>query len=160
DADGVLAVSASGQERRPRRLTGTALCLLGAGLVAHASRAAVPAETPNYTPVLTVGYGQELYHKTARCGSCHRWAGDGEGRPDAAMPHFDAYGYSHDKCYGLTEAEIGGAAPPDSPRSLQRREIEAIVNYLQAKVVGRGPPTRAECRDVNGDSPTCEAYPR
>jgi hypothetical protein len=138
-------------------------------------------------PVLTLDYGRELFTKKGRCVSCHGWAGDGEGQPHSAgdapnlrvtklsrdalievigcgrpgtpMPHFNAYAYSHDKCYGLTEAEIGSDIPPDAPASLQRREIEAVVNYLQAKVIGRGKPTKAQCIEVNGQDPQCDAYP-
>lgn len=132
-------------------------------------------------------YGKELFELKGRCTSCHGWAGDGRGQPHSAgnaanlrksqldrdrliqviscglpgtpMPHFDAYGYTDDKCYGMTAADMGANIPPDAPRSLQRREIEVLVDYLQAKIVGHGEPTRQECIEFNGSGPECNAYP-
>ena len=134
-----------------------------------------------------IDYGLELYKLKGRCNSCHGWAGDGMGaphsagnganlrktklsrkeiteviscgRPGTAMPHFNAFAYSEDHCYGATEADLGDAIPPDAPRSLQRREIEAIVDYLNARVIGRGEPNKADCIEFYGNRPVCDPYP-
>jgi hypothetical protein len=50
----------------------------------------------------------------------------------------------------MTEAEIGDKKPPPPTAALQKREIEAIVAYLEAKVVGKGAPTVADCEEYFG----------
>jgi mono/diheme cytochrome c family protein len=133
-----------------------------------------------------IEYGKELYQSKARCISCHGWAGDGMGAahsagdaanlrkskldhaqlvqiiscgiPGTAMPHFNAFAYSEDKCYDMLELEVGANIPPKPPRPLQQREIEVLINYLTARIIGRGTPTRAECAEFYGDSPVCEEY--
>lgn len=131
-------------------------------------------------------YGQELYQYKARCISCHGWAADGQGaphsagdaanlrvtrldrqqliqviscgRPGTAMPHFDAFAYREDLCFGLNEQQVGANIPPDPPKPLQQREIEVLVDYLQAQIIGHGEPSRADCEKFYGDSPVCERY--
>jgi hypothetical protein len=50
------------------------------------------------------------------------------------------------------------ALPPTT--TLQKREIEAIADYLLAKAVGRGPVTREECEEMfGGGARSCGAYP-
>ncbi len=131
-----------------------------------------------------LSYGRELYEYKGRCISCHGWAGDGKGAPHSAgdaanlrktaltrdqlieviscgipgsaMPHFNAFAYSEDKCYGMLEADIGKNIPPNPPRPLQQREIGVLVDFLQARVIGKGAPSRADCIDFYGDSPVCD----
>ena len=50
----------------------------------------------------------------------------------------------------MTEAEVGDKKPPNPTAGLQKREIEAIVAYLEAKIVGKGPPTVADCEEYFG----------
>jgi hypothetical protein len=50
----------------------------------------------------------------------------------------------------MTAEEVGDKKPPTPTAWLQKREIEAIVAYLEAKVVGKGPPTVADCEDYFG----------
>jgi hypothetical protein len=50
----------------------------------------------------------------------------------------------------MTEAEMGDKKPPPPTAALQKREIEAIVAYLEAKVVGKGAPTVADCEEYFG----------
>jgi hypothetical protein len=50
----------------------------------------------------------------------------------------------------MTDAEIGEKKPPAPTAGLQKREIEAIVAYLEAKVVDKGPPTVADCEEYFG----------
>lgn len=134
-----------------------------------------------------LSYGKELYEFKGRCISCHGWAGDGMGAPHSAgnaanlrqtkldreqliqiiscgvpgtaMPHFNAFAYSEDACYGMQTADIGTNIPPRPPRPLQQREIGVLVDYLLAKVIGRGKPSRGECAEFYGDSPVCDDYP-
>ncbi len=85
----------------------------------------------------------------------------GCGRPGAAMPRFDDQAYAEKRCYGgTTEAVLSRDLPP--PGSLlQRREIEALVDFLQAKIIGRGPITRDECLEAFGEraAKSCAQYP-
>ena len=54
------------------------------------------------------------------------------------MPHFDKYAYEDKACYGLSARELGKDVPPD-PHStpLTKREIEAVVDYILATLVGK-----------------------
>jgi mono/diheme cytochrome c family protein len=127
-----------------------------------------------------VGLGKRLYQDKATCGFCHGWSGDGAGDPQSpgkaanlretkldhgqlveiircgvpggtAMPHFDKFAWTKgEECFGMTEAEIGDKKPSAPPAALQKREIEAIVAYLEAKVVGKGQPTVADCEEYFG----------
>ena len=56
------------------------------------------------------------------------------------------------RCYGMTEAELGPRTPslPHST-TLQKREIETLADYLLAKIIRRGPVTRAECLEALGE---------
>jgi mono/diheme cytochrome c family protein len=59
------------------------------------------------------------------------------GRPGAEMPAFDR---SASTCSG----EGGGELYP-APRTLTSAEVDAVVAYLRARIVGRGRITKAEC---------------
>ena len=61
----------------------------------------------------------------------------------------------------MTETELGPQAPSLPPSTtLQKREMEAIADYLVAKVIGRGPVTREECEEMFGkDARSCGEYP-
>src|SRR5260370_20888190 len=59
------------------------------------------------------------------------------GRPGTGMPSFDAGAYSVRACYGRPL----GAAPDNlqpTPRTLSADEIDALITYLQERIVGRG----------------------
>ena len=64
-------------------------------------------------------------------------------------------------CYGVTEAELGTQRPSPPPTTtLQKREIEAVADYLLAKVINRGPVTREECEERFGQGArSCGQYP-
>jgi mono/diheme cytochrome c family protein len=134
-------------------------------------------------------YGRRLYLDKAQCAYCHGWAADGAGepqsnggaanlrdtkmnrdqlieiilcgRPGTPMPHFDEQAYTDQRCYGLSEADLGGKTPSLPPgATLQKREAAAIADYLLAKVIGRGPVTREECEEVYGErGRSCGQYP-
>jgi hypothetical protein len=135
-------------------------------------------------------FGRRIFQDKAQCVFCHGWAGDGAGapqssggaanlretklnreqlievincgRPGQAMPRFDDQAYAEKRCYGgITEAALGQDLPPLPPGSLlQRREIEALVDFLQAKIINRGPITRDECLEAFGEraAHSCAQY--
>ena len=78
-----------------------------------------------------------------------------------ADPHYDEAAYTDKRCYGMTEAELGTSVPALPPGStLQKREVEAIADYLLAKFIGRGAVTHEECEEVFGTGGrACGQYP-
>jgi hypothetical protein len=84
------------------------------------------------------------------------------GRPTTPMPRFDEDAYTDDRCYGMTEKELGTQVPALPPGgTLRQREAEAVADYLLAKVIGRGLVTREECEEAfDGDARSCGPYPQ
>jgi mono/diheme cytochrome c family protein len=145
--------------------------------VAVALAVALPAQAQSAGDI---AMGKRLYQEKATCGFCHGWSGDGAGDPQSpgkaadlrqtkldhdqlfevircgvpggtAMPHFDKFAWTKgEECFGMTDAEVGDKKPPPPTATLQKREIEAIVAYLEAKVVGKAPPTVADCEEYFG----------
>jgi mono/diheme cytochrome c family protein len=81
------------------------------------------------------------------------------GRPGGTgMPAFDEGAYKTRACYDRPL----GAAPDNlypTPRTLSPDEIDAVVAYLQARVIGRGRITREECLAYyDGESDWCEDF--
>ena len=77
----------------------------------------------------------------------------GCGRPGGAgMPAFDVGAYKVRACYGRP---LG--APPDnlypSGVTLTPDQIDAVIVYLQARIIGRGRITKAECLAYYADRP-------
>jgi len=133
--------------------------------------------------------GRRIFLEKADCQYCHGWAGDGAGQgqspggaanlrrsqlgreqlmmviscgiPGTAMPHFDDQAYTDKRCYGMTEAELGARTPSSPPStSLPKRDVEAVADYLLAKIIGRGPITREECAENFGPrAHSCDDYP-
>jgi hypothetical protein len=83
------------------------------------------------------------------------------GIPGTAMPHFDELAYTDKRCYGMSEADLGSRTPPFPPSTtLVGREVEVLADYLIAKIIGRGPITRAECIENFGErARSCNDYP-
>jgi mono/diheme cytochrome c family protein len=136
----------------------------------------------------SVAAGMRIFRQKGDCQACHGWAGDGRkmdsqmpdganlrttkldrdkliiaikcGVPGKAMPAFDRLAYSDGRCYGMTQAalkKLGGL--PDPPATLQTREIEAVADFLIAKVVGKGPMDRAKCIEYWGsDVEACSEF--
>jgi mono/diheme cytochrome c family protein len=162
----------------PRSTALVAAAALAATMTALAAQPADPA-----------AYGRRLYHDKAQCSFCHGWAADGAGepqsnggaanlrqsflnreqlievimcgRPGTPMPHYDELAYTDKRCYGVTEAELGAQRPfPPPSTTLQKREIEAIADYLLAKVIGHRPVTREDCEEMFGQGArSCGQYP-
>jgi hypothetical protein len=131
--------------------------------------------------------GKKLY-SSANCVGCHKWSGIGGGgyggaaaslresklnrdnmimtvncgRPGTGMPYFDTDAYSDGRCYGMTHDKL----PPESKviaanRFLNKREVELVVDYVQAKIVGQGSPTFEQCRAFYGaDTRACDVFPK
>ncbi len=154
----------------------------GSALLFAAARAQAP-------DAADVAEGLRLYQQKGNCQACHGWAADGRktdsqmpdgpnlretkldraklvatvkcGRPGTGMPAFDKFAYSDGRCYGMKEADLKKFATrmPDPPATLQQREVELIVDFLMAKVVGKGPMDRAQCVDFWGaDVDACREF--
>jgi mono/diheme cytochrome c family protein len=124
--------------------------------------------------------------KTAGCADCHGPFADGDredddfpiganlrttrldpsalemtircGRAGTGMPSFDEEAYTTRECYGRPEGPQPGSLQP-TPRTLTLDEIDAVIAYLRARIIGRGKITREECLSYYEDQPdTCEDY--
>ena len=138
-----------------------------------------------------VAEGMRLYRTKGDCQSCHGWAADGRkmdsqmpdganlrttrlnrellllaikcGRPGKGMPAFDRLAYSDDRCYNMkkSDLEAKNLTMPDPPATLQVREMERILDFLQMKVIGKGPMDRAKCIEYWGtDQDVCKEFPK
>src|SRR5262245_19488385 len=66
------------------------------------------------------------------------------GKPNTGMPHFDEGAYTQRGCYGQPPGPVPDALYP-TPRIMSADEIEAVVTYLRARVIGRRAVTPEEC---------------
>jgi Cytochrome C oxidase, cbb3-type, subunit III len=155
-------------------------------VLAGASDARVAAQGTAPDPS-DLAEGRRLYEQKANCQACHGWSGDGHktdnqmpdganlretklpraglvmtikcGRLNSQMPAFDKFAYSDGRCYGKTQADLKSYATrmPDPPATLQQREIDLIVDFLMARVVGKGPMDHAKCVEFWGeDAEVCK----
>lgn len=161
---------------------------VGAPLVAAVALAAACIAAP-IARADEVARGQRIWHDKAECNFCHGWAGDGMGgfhhpgrppslritqlgrdqirtliqcgRPGTPMPYFDRFAYTDKRCYGMTEADLGEKMMPNRASiTLQHDEIDALADYVAAKIKGAGPVTRAECTEYFGGATSrCDPYP-
>ncbi|MEO8260757.1 MAG: cytochrome c [Acidobacteriota bacterium] len=169
-----------------RTLSAAALSLAIVGIVRVPSGAAAQAPNPE-----DVAEGMRLYRQKGDCQACHGWAADGRkmdsqmpdganlrttrlnrdnlitaikcGRPGKSMPAFDRLAYSDGRCYQMKEADLKrqGLQLPDPPATLQPREVDMIVDFLFAKVIGKGPMDRAACIEYWGsDVDACRDLPK
>ena len=151
------------------RLGTGALLMLIAISTGAAQLAAQPADNS--------AYGRRLFLDKAQCSFCHGWAADGSGepqsnggaanlrqsflnrdqlvevimcgRPGTPMPHYDDLAYTDQRCYGVTEAELGAQVPAlPLSTTLQKREAEAIADYLLARSHRSRP---GDARGMRGD---------
>jgi hypothetical protein len=138
-----------------------------------------------------IAEGGRLFRQKANCQACHGWAGNGRkmdsqmpdganlrettldrqnlitvikcGRPGTGMPAFDRFAYSDGRCYGLKQADLraSGKGMPDPPATLQVREVEAIADFLAAKVVKQGAMDHAKCIEFWGSEvEACNEFPK
>jgi hypothetical protein len=138
-----------------------------------------------------VAEGMRLYQQKGNCQACHGWAGDGHktdsqmpdganlretklnraglvmvikcGRLNSQMPAFDKFAYSDGRCYGKTQSDLKSypTRMPDPPATLQQREIDRIADFMNAKVVGKGPMNHAKCVEFWGsETDACKEFPK
>ena len=138
-----------------------------------------------------VAEGMRLFRTKGDCQSCHGWAADGRkmdtqmpdganlrttrlnrelllmtikcGRPGKGMPAYDRLAYSDGRCYGMKASDLAtkGLSMPDPPATLQVREMESILDFLQVKVIGKGPMDHAKCIEYWGsDQDVCKEFPQ
>jgi mono/diheme cytochrome c family protein len=161
-----------------------AIAILAVPFVAPAARA--QDQQPSASDIAD---GMRLYEQKGACQACHGWSGDGHkgdsqmpdganlretklnraglvttikcGRLNSQMPAFDKFAYSDGRCYGKKQADLK-AYPirmPDPAATLQQREIDLIVDFLMAKVVGKGPMDHAKCVDFWGsEADACKGF--
>ena len=151
---------------------------------------AVPSVRAQLADPQDIRAGAELFRQKGDCQACHGWAGDGQkmnnempdganlretkldrndlittikcGRPGSGMPAFDKFAYSDGRCYGLKQADVKarGLTVSDPASPLIQREIENLADFLFAKVVGKGPVTRASCVEYwSADIDLCKSLP-
>jgi cytochrome c553 len=151
---------------------------------------AVPSVRAQLADPQDIRAGAELFRQKGDCQACHGWAGDGQkmnnempdganlretkldrndlittikcGRPGTGMPAFDKFAYSDGRCYGLKQADLKarGLTLSDPASPLIQREIENLADFLFAKVVGKGPVTRASCVEYwSADIDLCKSLP-
>jgi hypothetical protein len=149
------------------------------------------ASTQTQPTAEDVAAGMRIYRQKGDCQACHGWAADGRkmdsqmpdganlrttlldrpklisaikcGRPGRNMPAFDRLAYSDGRCFGMTDADLKKRqlSLPDPANTLQPREIELVVDFLLAKVVGKGPMDRAKCIEYWGsDVEACKEFPK
>jgi Cytochrome C oxidase, cbb3-type, subunit III len=138
-----------------------------------------------------VADGMRLFEQKGNCQACHGWAGDGRktdsqmpdganlresklnraglvtaikcGRLNSQMPAFDKFAYSDGRCYGKKQADLKAypTRMPDPPATLQQREIDLVVDFLIAKVVGKGSMDHAKCVEFWGsETDACKEFPK
>ena len=136
-----------------------------------------------------IAAGMSLFMQKGDCQACHGWAGDGRkmdnqmpdganlretaldrdmlvmtikcGRPGRDMPAYDRLAYSDGRCYGmkLEELKSRGLTLPDPPATLQPREVDLLVDFLLARVVGKDPMDRARCVEYwGGEVDACAQF--
>ena len=128
--------------------------------------------------------GRRVYEK-ANCVGCHKWHGGGGGgygsaalslretalgrpelievircgRPATRMPYHERKAYEGAPCYGgMSKSDLGADFPPKAATFLREQEIEAVADYVQNQLQGKGEPTHDDCVAFWGaDNRECEA---
>jgi mono/diheme cytochrome c family protein len=115
--------------------------------------------------------GKTVY-RDANCIGCHKWHGGGGGgyggaalslrdtmldreqlieviacgRPGTRMPYHVRGAYKQVDCYaGTTQADLGDDFPPKAAKLLRDQQIEAVADYLMARLQGQGAATFEQC---------------
>ncbi|HHZ66386.1 MAG TPA: c-type cytochrome [Alphaproteobacteria bacterium] len=119
--------------------------------------------------------GKVIWNNKSNCKNCHGWAGDGRahprsppgpslriseldresmreviacGMPGTAMPHHDRHAYTDDRCYGLTKDDLEKEMMPKmGNKPIRPTEIEMVIDYIEARIKGRGKVTLEECEE-------------
>ena len=150
------------------------------GLVSAVSMALFISTRAPAQDAADLAEGMRLFQQKGDCQACHGWAGDGRkmdsqmpdgadlralqmdrqtlittikcGRPGTGMPAFDKFAYSDGRCFGLKQADLRSRGLPmgDAPATLTPNEIGLLADFLLAKIVGKGPLSRAQCIEFWG----------
>jgi Cytochrome C oxidase, cbb3-type, subunit III len=154
------------------------------------SNARVHAQTGANPDPGDLAEGRRLFEQKGNCQACHGWSGDGHktdnqmpdganlretklprtglvmtikcGRLNSQMPAFDKFAYSDGRCYAKTQADLKAypTRMPDPPSTLQPREIDLLVDFMLARIVGQGPMDRAKCAQFwDTDTDVCRNLP-
>ena len=130
------------------------------------------ATGPGPASAQDVEAGRQVYEK-ANCIGCHKWHGGGGGgyggaalslresgldraglieaircgRPATRMPYHErtAWRGTERTCYDMTRSELGDDVPPKAAVMLRDEEIEAVTDYVEAEIQGKGEPTKEDC---------------
>jgi mono/diheme cytochrome c family protein len=176
------------EQSRWRRLLSVAAVAIAITVAAFIAPGA-HAQDQQAVSASDIADGMRLYQQKGNCQACHGWAGDGRktdsqmpdganlrdtklnraglvtvvkcGRLNSQMPAFDKFAYSDGRCYGKKQADLKSypVRMPDPPATLQQREIDLIVDFLVAKVVGKGPMDHAKCVEFWGsDLEACKEF--
>ena len=147
------------------------MLLIAAVLAAIAAERAYAQDTSSAEQARVIAQGKDIFKTKATCQFCHKWDASGDqgyggnalslratkltpaqvaetikcGRPGTGMPYHDQFAYTDKRCYGMTRADLGNDIPPEPNSFLNSDEIDAVVKYLFAADVGRGPSTYDDC---------------
>ncbi len=119
----------------------------------------------------SIALGLSVYKKS-NCAFCHGWSGDGRGHPrspgaaaiwrlsvldkDAmtylircgviggAMPYHDRMAYKDSRCVA-EPAKIETALLPQKGKNISAGKLEALVDYIYSRVLGKGIATFEQC---------------
>jgi mono/diheme cytochrome c family protein len=170
-----------GHSEKSRRSTITAAAFFS--LAALISNPVVAQSALSAEEARLIEFGKEIFKSKAVCQYCHKWDASGDqgyggnalslrathltpeqltevvkcGRPSTGMPYHDRFAYTGKRCFSHSREEMGKDMPPAGNDFLSNREVEAVVKYLFAKAVGRGPATYEDCVDFWGkDTRQCD----
>jgi mono/diheme cytochrome c family protein len=162
--------------------TSSISALIAAAAVAAALSAPCPALGQSATDPADAG---KAVFKRANCFGCHKWHGNGGGgyggdalslrkteltreqiieavgcgRPGTGMPFFTRGAYDTIKCYDMSRQDAGSHMPPEANTFLRPNDIEAVADYVIARIKGKSEPNHAECVNFFGDtSRVCDIY--
>jgi mono/diheme cytochrome c family protein len=160
-----------------------ALLALAVLTIAAPAFAQLPPSAQAAEDARFIAFGKEIFKSKAVCQYCHKWDASGDqgyggnalslrktqltpeqmtevvkcGRPATGMPYHDRFAYTDKRCYGYTREQMGTDMPPAGNDFLSNREVDAVVKYLFAKDVGKGPATYEDCVDFWGtDTKQCD----
>jgi len=171
----------------PRFSSGASLAIaIAVAALVGSGAQAQEQQSPNASDIAD---GMRLFEQKGNCQACHGWAGDGHksdsqmpdganlretklnraglaliikcGKLNSQMPAFDKFAYSDGRCYGKKQADLKAypTRMPDPPATLQQREIDLVVDFLMAKIVGQGPMDRAKCVEFWGsETDVCKQF--
>ena len=171
----------------PRSSLGRGIgCAVAAGLVATCAVLFIGLSSATAADESTIKRGKYIWSTKSTCNRCHGWAGDGRGhprspgnapslrdveltreqmrevvacgRPGTAMPYHDRHAYKDDRCYGMVMDDLLEEDRPKlGQKPIRPDEIEAVLDYMEAKVIGKGVVTREDCFDYFGpEAGKCE----